>query len=147
MKNYLSGDERNVNVLLGLVYLTIEVYLQHKENFSDDEVKWLESTHTSLEEYMVALKNRVGDKEITRILRMVDTSKPVIKPRGDKSDNMYLVDKDTLEEIYRYAVEAYCFGCERQDFENCPLCRFMDRAGIGNSKEEPNKCTYWYAKE
>ena len=147
MKNYLNAEERNTNVLFILICDIVCFYLERKENFSDEEIKWLESARMSLLEYLTALRNRVGDKEATRLVREAETSKPVIKPRGDKSDKMYLVDKDTLEEICRMVVEAYCFGCEKEDYQNCPLCRFMDRVGMGSNDEQPNKCTYWYPKE
>lgn len=147
MKTYLNSEERNTNVLFYLVCDIIIYYLERKENFSQDEVKWLESTRVSLLEYLNALNQRIGEKEAYRLMREANNSKPVIKPRGDKCEGQYLIDKNTLEEICRLAVESHCFGCVREDYQNCPLCRFMDRAGMGSSDEQPNKCTYWYPKE
>lgn len=147
MKEYLNSEERNTNVLFILVCDIICVYLEREGIYSDEEVKWLKSAQMSLLEYLTALRGRVGDKEATRLVREAETSKPVIKPRRDKSDSMYLVDKDILEEICRYAVEANCFGCECEDYQNCLLCRFMDRAGMGSVNEQKGKCTYWYSKE
>jgi len=147
MKNYLNAEERNSNVFLLLLYEITESYLERKDNFSDEEIKWLKSINMSLYEYVQALRKRVGQKEIDRIVREASTSKPVIKPRSDKGESQYLVDKDTLEEICRFAVETHCFGCNREDYQNCPLCRFMDRAGMGSLAEQPGKCTYWYPAE
>ena len=147
MKTYLNSEERNTNVLFCLVCDIVCYYLERKENFSDEEIKWLESTRTSLLEYLRALGKRIGEKEATRILREAETSKPVLKPRGDKCDGQFIVDKNTLEEICRMAVETHCFGCAKEDYQNCELCRFMDRVGMGSNEEKEGKCTYWYPKE
>jgi hypothetical protein len=147
MKNYLNSDERMQNVFIAVVYGIITVYLENKSNYTAEEIKWLESASMSLYEYIQALGDRVGDKELFRIHKMSKEYKTILRPRSDKCDGQFIVDKNAIEEVCRMAVEAYCFGCERVDYQNCPLCQFMDKIGMGVNEEQEGKCTYWYQKE
>lgn len=147
MKNYLNSDERMQNVFIAVVYGIISVYLENRSNYTTEEIKWLESAYMSLHEYIQALGNRVGDKELYRIHTMSQEYKPILRPRSDKCDGQFIVDKNSIEEICRLAVETHCFGCQREDYQNCELCRFMDKIGMGVNEEQAGKCSYYYEKE
>ena len=144
LKNYLNSEERIQNVFIAIVYGIIDVYLENSDNYSDKEIKCLENAHRSLYEYIQALGDRVGNRELERIYRQSKENKPVLRPRSDSCNGQFIVDKDAIEEICRMVVEAYCFGCTREDYQNCALCRFMDKVGMGSNEEQEGKCTYWY---
>ena len=142
MKTYLNSEERRQNTFFAIVYGMIDGYLEHKENFTEKEVKWLTSTHTSLFEYIQALGERVGQDELMRIYREARDNKAELKPKF--YEGQYIVDKNALEEICRMAVETHCFGCKIEKWEQCELYQFMDKCGMGNTGEEAGKCTFWY---
>lgn len=142
MKTYLNSEERRQNTFFAIVYGMIDGYLEHKENFSKEEVKWLESTHTSFFEYIGALGKRVGQEELMRIYREARDNRAELKPRT--YEGQLIVDKDALEEICRMAVETHCFGCAQERWQDCELYKFMDKCGMGNSNEQDGKCTFWY---
>lgn len=142
LKTYLNSEERRQNTFFAIVYGMIDGYLERKDNFSAEEVKWLESTHTSLFEYIGALGKRVGQDELMRIYREARDNKAELKPRN--YDGQYIVDKNALEEICRMAVETHCFGCKKERWQDCDLYKFMDKCGMGNSDEKDGKCTFWY---
>lgn len=145
MKTYLSSTERRSNTFFCIVYGMIDGYLEHEDNFSKEEVKWLKSAHLSLFEYIRGLGKRVGQDELMRIYREARDNQAELKPVN--YDGQFIVDKNALEEICRMVVEAYCFGCARTDWRNCELYKFMDKCGMGNVSEEEGKCTYWYPAE
>lgn len=142
MKTYLSSAERRSNTFFAIVYGMIEVYLEHQDNFSEEEIKWLKSAHTSLYEYIGALGKRVGQDELMRIYREARDNHAELKPVH--YDGQYIVDKNALEEICRMAVEANCFGCTKEQWQKCELYQFMDKCGMGNNEEKEGKCVFWY---
>ena len=142
LKTYLNSNERRQNTFFAIVYGMIDAYLEYKDNFSEDEIKWLESTHTSLNEYIQALGKRVGQDELMRIYREARDNRVELKPVH--YDGQYIVDKNALEEICRMAVETHCFGCKKEKWQQCELYKFMDKCGMGSSEEPEGKCVFWY---
>ena len=43
MKTYLNSEERRQNTFFAIVYGMIDGYLERKDNFSTEEIKWLKS--------------------------------------------------------------------------------------------------------
>lgn len=49
-----------------------------------------------------------------------------------------------MEGIAEKCLTAYCFGCKREDWQNCELCKYMKRLGIETIYGFKDRCMYWY---
>ena len=146
MKDYLNGEERQQSLYLAISYtIVMGILEQNSKNMSKAEIKCLKYVRTYLDKYLEALRDRVGEKELARIAREQQDYTAVIKPRN--YDGFYTIDKNALEEIARRAVEKDCFGCNREDWHNCELYKYMHKAGMGRVDEIPGKCAFYYEKE
>ena len=142
MKNYLNGEERRIAVGIMCVYGVISVILERTNALSKDEIKFLKYINTYIDKYIQALEDRVGKQEIQRIYNEAINSRIEVKPKS--YEGQFIVDKDSLEEVARMAVEANCFGCKRKDWHNCGLYKCMHKVGIGNVDEDYDGCEYYY---
>ena len=143
MKTYLSHYERQTATYFAIVYGIIDSQLElYGKNMSKEEVTSLKYAHTYLQKYITALIKRVGSIEGDRIYRLARDSEVEIKPKN--YDGQLVVDKDVMEEVTRMALEANCFGCNRVDWHNCGLCKFMENLGIGTTNDTEGKCEFWY---
>ena len=142
MKTYLNREERRIATYICIVYGLIDTIFKFKDNISKQEVKALKYVNTYLEKYIDALIKRVGGEEGERIYKEARDNVVELKPRN--YDGQLLVDKDSMEEVARYAVEGKCFGCERNDWRNCELCKFMHKLGMGRIEDDETKCEFWY---
>ena len=143
MKTYLSHDERQVVTYFAICYGAIDTYLEERsKNISKEEVTALKYSRTYLRKYIQALVKRVGEVEGDRIYRMSRDSQIELRPKH--YEGQLIVDKDVMEEVARMALEANCFGCERKDWQNCGLCKFMDTLGVGSTNDTEGKCEFWY---
>ena len=146
MKTYLNGEERQQALYLYISHSLIRGILEvNKKNMSKKEMTALKYITTYIKKYFDALVERVGEKELQRIDRDSEEYTIVTKPK--KYDGYYTIDKNGLEEIARYAVEEKCFGCQKEDWHECELYRYMKRAGMGKVNEVPGKCEFYYEKE
>ena len=143
MKTYLSHDERQTCTYFAIVYGMIETQLElFSKNMSKEEQTMLKYGHTYLQKYIQAVVKRVGVIEGDRIYRMARDNTVEMKPKN--YDGQLVVDKNDMEEVARMALEANCFGCNRTDWHNCGLCRFMEKLGIGSTNDTEGKCEFWY---
>ena len=143
MKTYLSHDERQIATYFAIVYGLIETQLEeHGKNISKEEKTSLKYAHTYLQKYIQALVKRVGIKEGDRIYRLARDSKVEINPKN--YDGQFIVDKESLEYTCAIAVEAKCFGCEREDWYNCGLYNCQKKMGVGSVNDTKGKCEFWY---
>lgn len=146
MKDYLNGEERQQAMYFLITSaITAGVIMQNGKNMSKEEVRCLKFVKTYCEKFFEALGKRVGGKELMRIARESEGFTAVIKPR--KLDGYYTVDKEALESIASMAVDAHCFGCEREDWDKCELYKYMKKLGVDRINEIPGKCTFFYEKE
>ena len=143
MKTYLNHEERQISTLFAIVYGLIDKTIRERgDNMSDKEKTALKYAHTYMKKYIIALVERVGDIEGDRIYRLANSSEVEIKPRN--YDGQLIVDKDVMEEVARMALEQHCFGCNRVDWHNCGLCKFMEGLGITSTNDTKGKCEFWY---
>jgi hypothetical protein len=143
MKTYLNHEERQMSAFFGVCYGLIETTLnEHSKNMSKKEITCLKYSYTYLKKYIKALVERVGEVEGDRIYRLVRDNLVELRPRN--YDGQLMVDKDVMEEVARMALEANCFGCTRVDYNNCGLCKFMDKLGVGSVNDTEGKCEFWY---
>lgn len=142
MKTYLNREERRIATYFCIVYGLIDGVMKYKDNISKEEVTALKYVNTYLEKYIDALIKRVGAEEGMRIHREAMENKVELTPKS--YDGQLIVDKGCMEEVARYAVEGKCFGCERVDWQNCELCKFMHKIGIGRIEDDETKCEFWY---
>lgn len=145
MKNYLNQEERKKNTLICVMFAIVEELMQ-RANGSKEEITNLKYAHTYLEKYIKALIKRVGYEEGNRIWREARDSYVQIKPKVHEDDGQQVVDRECMEGVAAMCLEKYCFGCERNDWQNCELCRYMKRLGIETIYGIDNKCMYWYPK-
>ncbi len=143
MKTYLSHDERQVCTYFSICYGMIDAQIERfGNNMSPEERTALKYAHTYLKKYIQALVKRVGQHEGERIYRLARDNQVEMKPKS--YEGQLIVDKDVMEEVARMALEANCFGCERKDWQNCGLCKFMDTLGVGSTNDTEGKCEFWY---
>lgn len=145
MKNYLNREERRISTYICIVYGLIETLFENKKNMSKEEITALKYSNTYLDKYIQALIRRVGPEEGNRIYNEAMNNKVELKPKN--YDGQLVVDKNSLEEVARMAVETHCFGCTRSDWRNCELYRCMDKLQMGRVCEETGKCEFYYEKE
>ena len=143
MKNYLNQDERKKNTLICVMFAIVEELMQ-RANGSKEEVTCLKYAHTYLEKYIKALIKRVGYEEGNRIWREARDSYVQIKPKVHEEDGYQLVEKECMEGLAAMCLEKYCFGCKRNDWQNCELCKYMKRLGIETIYGFKDRCMYWY---
>ena len=145
MKDYLNGEERQQAMFFLIAHgITTGVMVENGKNMSKEEIKCLKFVATYLDKFLEAVRERVGDKELIRVARESKDYTAVLKPRN--FDGLYTIDKNALEEIARMAVEANCFGCNKEDWHNCELYKYMHKAGMGKADEIPGKCDFYYEK-
>lgn len=113
MKTYLNREERRIATYICIVYGLIDTIFEFKENLSKKEITALKYANTYLTKYIEALINRVGGEEGERIYREARDNVVELKPKN--YDGQLIVDKDSMEEVCRMAVESHCFGCDRVD--------------------------------
>lgn len=145
MKNYLNQEERRIATYICIVYGLIETLFANKKNISKEELTALKYSDTYLDKYIQALIRRVGPEEGNRIYKEAMNNKVELKPKN--YEGQLVVDKDSLEEVARMAVETHCFGCKREDWRNCGLYKCMDKLQMGQICDEPGKCEFYYEKE
>lgn len=145
MKTYLNGDERRVATCILSVYGVMDKVIERANIISKEEVKCLKYASTYIVKYMEALRERVGQEEVVRIYDEALKSKLDLKYDG--CEGFLSVDKDSLEEVCRIAVEEKCFGCTRKDWRDCGLYKCMHRAGMGKVDDDYNGCEFHYDKK
>jgi len=144
MKTYLNHSERQIASYFAITYGLIDATLEEQaKNISKEEKTALKYAHTYLEKYIQALIKRVGINEGDRIYKIARDSKVELKPKS-YDEGQLIVDKDAMEEVARMAVETHCFGCNRVDWRNCELCKFMDRLGIESLNDTKGQCEFRY---
>ena len=144
MKTYLNHAERQIASYFAITYGLIDATLEEQsKNISKEEKTALKYAHTYLEKYIQALIKRVGINEGDRIYKTARDNKVELKPKS-YDDGQLSGDKDCMEEIARMAVETHCFGCNRVDWRNCELCKFMDRLGIESLNDTKGQCEFRY---
>jgi hypothetical protein len=143
MKNYLNQEERKKNTLICVMFAIVEELMQ-RANGSKEEITNLKYAHTYLQKYITSLIKRVGYEEGNRIWREARDSYVQIKPKVHEEDGQQLVDKECMEGIAEKCLEACCFGCKREDWRNCELCKYMKRLGIETIYGFEDRCMYWY---
>lgn len=143
MKNYLNQEERKKNTLICVMFAIVEELMQ-RANGSKEEITNLKYAHTYLQKYITSLIKRVGYEEGNRIWREARDSYVQIKPKVHEEEGYQLVDKECMEGIAEKCLEAYCFGCKREDWRNCELCKYMKRLGIETIYGFEDRCMYWY---
>lgn len=142
MKNYLNQEERKKNTLICVMFAIVEEFIE-RANGSKKETTYLKYSHTYLQKYIEELIKRVGYEEGGRIWREARDSHVQIKPKVYE-EGQQLVDKECMEGIAEKCLEAYCFGCKREDWRNCELCKYMKRLGIETIYGFEDRCMYWY---
>lgn len=143
MKNYLNQEERKKNTLICVMFAIVEELMQ-RANGSKEEITNLKYAHTYLQKYITSLIKRVGYEEGNRIWREARDSYVQIKPKVHEEEGYQLVDKECMEGIAEKCLTAYCFGCKREDWRNCELCKYMKRLGIETIYGFEDRCMYWY---
>lgn len=146
LKTYLNQDEREIATYYVIVYGLIVATLDDPSkvnNMSSEEVTYLKYIRTYFEKYILALTKRVGIKEGDRIYKKAQSCRVTLVPRGT-DDGQLVVNKDSLEEVCRMAVETHCFGCKRTDYHNCHLRDCMDKMGVGSITDNAGKCEFLY---
>ena len=106
------------------------------------KINELEQMHKHLELYLKALIDRVGVQEGDRIYRLARSS--IIELKQRTNDGQYIVGKDDLEEVCRYALEANCFGCKKTNWHNCALYKIMKNMGIGSVNDTKGLCEFYF---
>lgn len=143
MKTYLSHDERITATYFAICFGMIKNYSeQFGKNMDKKEKTYLKYARTYLSKYIKELVKRVGQDEGDRVYRLARDSTVEMKPIN--YEGQLIVDKNVMEEVARMALEANCFGCERKDWRNCALCKFMDTLGVGSTNDTEGKCEFWY---
>ena len=145
MKTYLNREERRIATYICIVYGLIDTIFEFKENISKEEITALKYSNTYLQKYIEALIKRVGAEEGMRIYKEARDNVVELKPKN--YDGQLIVDKDSMEEVCRMAVEAHCFGCDRVDWRNCELYKCMNKIGVGRVSDEEGKCEFYYEEE
>jgi hypothetical protein len=143
MKNYLNQEERKKNTLICVMFAIVEELMQ-RANGSKEEITNLKYAHTYLQKYITSLIKRVGYEEGNRIWREARDSYVQIKPKVHEEEGYQLVDKECMEGIAEKCLTAYCFGCKREDWRNCELCKYMKKLGIETIYGFEDRCMYWY---
>lgn len=144
MKTYLNHAERQLASFFAICYGLIDSALEEwGDNISKEERTSLRYSRTHLKNYIQALIKRVGINEGDRIYKIARDNKVELKPKS-YDDGQLVVDKDAMEQIAGMAVEANCFGCNRVDWRNCELCKFMDRLGIESLNDTKGQCEFRY---
>ena len=143
MKDYLNQEERKKNTLICVMFAIVEELMQ-RANGSKEEITNLKYAHTYLQKYITSLIKRVGYEEGDRIWREARDSYVQIKPKVHEEEGYQLVDKECMEGIAEKCLTAYCFGCKREDWRNCELCKYMKRLGIETIYGFEDRCMYWY---
>ena len=143
MKDYLNQEERKKNTLICVMFAIVEELMQ-RANGSKEEITNLKYAHTYLQKYITSLIKRVGYEEGNRIWREARDSYVQIKPKVHEEEGYQLVDKECMEGIAEKCLTAYCFGCKREDWRNCELCKYMKRLGIETIYGFEDRCMYWY---
>lgn len=144
MKDYLNQEERKTATLICVMFAKVQEILE-ANNGSKEEMKALKYSHTYLQKYIEELVKRVGYEEGGRIWKEAKYSNVLLKPKVYE-EGQQVVDKECMEGIAEKCLEAYCFGCKRNDWQNCELCRYMKRLGIETIYGVEGKCMYWYPK-
>lgn len=147
MKGYLNSEERQQAMYMFISHgIFSGILAESGKNMSKEERTNIKYIVTYIGKYFDALRERVGQKEIMRICKEGEGNTVVIKPK--RYDGMYTIDKNALEEIARMAVEANCFGCNREDFHECELHNYMKKAGMGSvGDSNGGRCDFYYEKE
>ena len=143
MKDYLNQEERKKNTLICVMFAIVEELMQ-RANGSKEEITNLNYAHTYLQKYITSLIKRVGYEEGNRIWREARDSYVQIKPKVHEEEGYQLVDKECMEGIAEKCLTAYGFGCKREDWRNCELCKYMKRLGIETIYGFEDRCMYWY---
>lgn len=144
MKTYLNHAERQLASFFAICYGMIDSALEEwGDNISKEETTALKYSHTHLKKFIQALIKRVGANEGDRIYKVARDNKVELKPKN-YDDGQLIVDKDSMEEVARMAVETHCFGCNRVDWRNCELCKFMDKLGIESLNDTKGQCEFRY---
>lgn len=142
MKTYLNREERRIATYICIVYGLIDTIFDSKENISKEEITALKYTNTYLQKYIEALIRRVGQDEGMRIYKEARDNVVELKPKN--YDGQLIVDKDSMEEVCRMAVEANCFGCKKVGWHNCGLYKCMHKVGMGKVDEDYDGCEFYY---
>lgn len=142
MKTYLNGDERRTATCILMVYGIMGKVIERENIISKEEMKCLKYASTYIIKYMEALRERVGNEEVIRIYDEALHSQLDLKPKG--CEGLLVVDKDSLEETCRMAVEKNCFGCSRKNWRNCGLYKCMHKVGMGKVDDDYDGCEFYY---
>ena len=146
MKPYLNHDERQIVTYFAICFGMVEAFLEERsQNLSKEEITALKYSHTYLKKYIQAMVERVGEVEGDRIYRMARDNQAELRPK--KYDGQLIVDKEVMIGTADMALKANCIGCNRVDYNNCPLCKFMDVLGVGSINDTKGLCEYRYEKE
>ena len=145
MKTYLNREERRLATYICIVYGLIDTIFEFKDNISKQEITALKYANTYLTKYIEALINRVGREEGERIYKEARDHVVELKPKN--YNGQLIVDKDSMEEVCRMAVEANCFGCDRVDWRNCGLYKCMNNMEVGIVNDTKGKCEFYYEEE
>ena len=142
MKNYLNQDERKTVTLICVMFAKVQEMLE-ANNGSKEEMKVLKYSHTYLRKYIEEVIKRVGYEEGNRVWREARDSNVLLKPKSYE-DGQQLVDKESMDGIAEKCLQAYCFGCTRNDWQNCELCKYMKKLSIETIYGFKDRCMYWY---
>lgn len=146
MKTYLNQEERQIAAYFCICYGLIEAQLEARKNtISSEEITHLTKAHEDLSHYIESLIDRVGLPEGNRLMKMAEEYTVELKPRN--YTGQFVVDKESLEEVARMAVETHCFNCTNTKWHDCGLYKCMDKCGMCSIKENNGKCEFYYGKE
>lgn len=145
MKDYLNQEERKKNTLICIMYGVMQELLE-RNNGSKEEMKNLKLAYTYIRKYVHELMERVNYSEGQRIKREATYNYVQLKPKVHEDEGQQVVDKECMEGIAEKCIRAYCFGCERHDWQNCELYEYMHKLDIETIYGIDNKCMYWYPK-
>jgi hypothetical protein len=143
MKTYLSHDERQIVTYFAICYGMIDTFLEERsKNLSKEEITDLKYSRTYLSKYIQDMIKRVGEVEGDRIYRMARDNMAELRPKN--YDGQLIVDKEVMIGTAEMALRANCFECNRVDYNNCSLCKFMDVLGVGSINDTKGLCEYRY---
>ena len=142
MKTYLNQDERKTVTLICVMFAKVQEMLE-ANNGSKEEMKVLKYSHTYLQKYIEEVIKRVGYEEGNRIWREARDSNVLLKPKSYE-EGQQLVDRESMDGIAEKCLKAYCFGCTRNDWQNCELCKYMKKLSIETIYGFKDRCMYWY---
>jgi hypothetical protein len=117
-----------------------------RNNGDKEEMKNLKYAHTYLQKYINELIKRVGYDEGQRIKREAEYNNVKLVPRVHEEAEQMVVDKESMEGIAEICLKKCCFGCERHDWNNCPLYKYMRKLEIETIYGFEDRCMYWYPK-